>query len=75
VLIFLYYLLLTAGEALAEKGRLPAVVALWIPNAVFIALGATLFAAAAHERRLNVFASWSQRWIAHRAAGHAATGP
>jgi lipopolysaccharide export system permease protein len=72
-LIFVYYLLLTAGEAMAEKGRLPALVALWIPNVVFLALGAILFAASARERQLNPVAWWSQRWMWRRAAGHAAT--
>lgn len=75
VLIFAYYLLLTAGEALAEKGRLPAIIALWIPNVVFIALGATLFVAAARERQLHVSALWPQRWPWRRTTGHAATGP
>ena len=75
-LIFVYYLLLTAGEAMAEKGRLPAVVALWIPNVVFLALGTTLFGAAARERQLNVLAPLSQRWATwRRTAGHVATGP
>jgi lipopolysaccharide export system permease protein len=48
-LIFLYYLLLTAGEALAEKGAVAPVLGLWLPNAVFAALGALLFATAARE--------------------------
>lgn len=60
-LIFVYYLLLTAGEAMADKGRLPAVIALWIPNVVFTALGVGLFIAAARERSLNLRA-WAARW-------------
>jgi len=56
-LIFVYYLLLTAGEAMAEKGVLPAFIALWIPNVVFGALGVVLFVAVARERSLNPFAS------------------
>jgi len=60
-LIFVYYLLLTAGEALAEKGRLPAVIALWIPNVVFGALGITLFMAVARERSLTLTGAWT-RW-------------
>jgi lipopolysaccharide export system permease protein len=50
-LIFLYYLLLTAGETLAEKGALSPVVALWLPNALFALLGVVLFVAASREAR------------------------
>ncbi len=57
-LIFVYYLMLTAGEAMAEKGRLPAIVALWIPNIVFGTLGLGLFMAAARERTLGINATW-----------------
>ncbi len=68
-LIFVYYLLLTAGEAMAEKGRLPAVIALWIPNVVFTALGVGLFIAAARERSLNLRA-WAARWNPLGSATH-----
>ncbi len=53
-LIFLYYLLLTAGEAMAGKGSLPAAIALWIPNAVFALIGLALFTSAASELRLSL---------------------
>ena len=59
-LIFLYYLLLTAGETLAQKGALPPVVALWLPNALFALLGAVLFVAASREARL-AFPGWLGR--------------
>lgn len=36
--IFLYYLLLTLGESLGERGVLPAGIALWIPNILLTAL-------------------------------------
>ncbi len=52
VLIFLYYLLLTAGEAMAERGTLAPAIALWLPNVVFATLGMVLFAAAAREVRI-----------------------
>lgn len=52
-LIFGYYLLLTAGEAMAERGTLPAVLALWMPNVVFASLGFVLFAASAREVSLD----------------------
>jgi lipopolysaccharide export system permease protein len=48
-LIFGYYLLLTAGETMGEKGTLPPMLALWMPNAVFGVLGIVLFTSAARE--------------------------
>lgn len=60
-LIFVYYLMLTAGEAMAEKGRIPAIVALWIPNLAFAALGTMLLVSAARERTLG-FGGWWSRW-------------
>lgn len=70
-LIFVYYLLLTAGQAMAEKGVLPAIVALWIPNVVFAALGVALFVAVARERSLNPLAHLSRYLPRPRATGHA----
>lgn len=49
-LIFTYYVLLTLAESLGERGILPPVVALWIPNAIFAAGGTLLFISAARER-------------------------
>lgn len=69
VVIFGYYLLLTAGEATAEKGTLPAVVALWIPNLVFGVLGLALFAAAARERRLDLGARLSRSLARFKPSG------
>ena len=51
-MIFVYYVLLSVGQALAEQGIVPAIVGLWLPNAIFAALGAFLFARAARERTL-----------------------
>jgi lipopolysaccharide export system permease protein len=48
--IFLYYLFLTAGEALARRDLLNAAPALWLPNLVFAGIGAYLFRAVASER-------------------------
>ncbi len=74
-LIFVYYLLLTAGEALAEKGRLPAIIALWIPNAVFATLGTSLFVAAAREQSLSPNVLW-RRWQARpRSTNRASAAP
>jgi len=74
-LIFLYYLLLTAGEAMAEKGTLPPVVALWMPNAVFAALGLALFASAARETPWDWPGRLGRRLALRRARRHTATSP
>jgi len=50
VLIFFYYILLSAGQALAEQRLVPAAVGLWLPNVAFIILGLYLFRQAARER-------------------------
>ena len=48
-LIFLYYLLLTFGQNLGERGTLPPIVAVWLPNAVLAAVGAFLLLRAGQE--------------------------
>ena len=70
-LIFVYYLLLTAGEAMAEKGTLPAIVGLWIPNVIFGALGLVLFVAVARERSIDPHAALSRYLSRHRSPGPA----
>jgi len=50
VLIFCYYILLSAGQAMAEQRLVPAPVGLWLPNAVFVVFGAYVFRQAARER-------------------------
>jgi len=54
-LIFLYYIPLTVGQTLADKGIVPAVVGLWLPNFGFFALGAFLFRGAAREEPVWLF--------------------
>jgi lipopolysaccharide export system permease protein len=49
-MIFVYYVLLSVGQALAEEAVLPPMVGLWIPNVVFAALGVYLFFQAGRER-------------------------
>jgi lipopolysaccharide export system permease protein len=49
-MIFVYYILLSIGQALAEHRILPTVVGLWLPNTVFAVLGGYLFVQAARER-------------------------
>ena len=48
-LIFAYYVPLTVGQTLADKGIWPAAVGLWLPNVAFLAFGAYLFRSAARE--------------------------
>ena len=47
---FLYYVLMKAGEALAEAGRLNAFVAMSIPDVVFAVLALWLFHRSATDR-------------------------
>lgn len=49
LLIFTYYLLLTLGESLGERGVLPASIGLWLPNVLLAALAIRLFMRAARE--------------------------
>lgn len=42
-LIFVYYLLLSLGQSLGERGALPPVVALWLPNILLSILAWVLF--------------------------------
>ena len=43
IIVFgLYYICLMGGEALADKGRLPAIVAMWIANVIFGVVGVLL---------------------------------
>lgn len=52
-LIFLYYLLLTLGQNLGERGRIPPFLAMWLPNLLLFPVGLVLLRRAAHggERR------------------------
>lgn len=49
VLIFLYYVPLTVGQTLADKGFLHPMIGLWIPNLVFLGFGIWLFVRASRE--------------------------
>jgi len=48
-LIFCYYLLLTLGQSLGERGVLPAAVAMWLPNILLTLMALVLFGRAACE--------------------------
>jgi lipopolysaccharide export system permease protein len=49
VMIFVYYVLLSVGQALAERDRAPAVIGLWLPNLAFAAVGLYLLARVARD--------------------------
>jgi hypothetical protein len=48
-LILAYYVLLTFGQSLAERGVAPTAPAMWLPNLLVMALAAVLFRRAARE--------------------------
>jgi LPS export ABC transporter permease LptG len=58
VIITLYYLLVTALEGSALRGRIPAWVAMWAPNAVFGVTGLCLLVMVARDIRFR-----SRRWL------------
>lgn len=51
VIILVYYLLLTGGDALAANQILPVQVSIWMPNLVLFTAGVLLFLRAAREAR------------------------
>lgn len=57
-LIFLYYLLLTLGQNLGERGIVHPLFAVWIPNVVLAGIAALLLSRAAHEMKAG-----SPPWI------------
>ncbi len=62
VLIFFYYLLLTLGQNLGERGALPPVIAVWLPNAALSIIAALLLARTARETSASRPAS-PDRWL------------
>lgn len=74
LLIFAYYLLLTFGQNLGERGALPPLVAVWLPNAVLAAVAGVLLTRAARETTPASLPWWARlrlRWArpAPRGAG------
>lgn len=47
--ILLYYLLLSNGEEMARTGRLPAWLAMWLPNAILVGIGLYLIRRASRD--------------------------
>ena len=74
VLIFVYYLLLTFGQNMGERGALPPTVAVWLPNAVLSVVAVWLLARAAREADSGQVAWWTRlsaslrQWTWRRAA-------
>jgi lipopolysaccharide export system permease protein len=58
-IIFAYYVLLSMGESLGERGVLSAAVALWIPNVLLTGLAVALFVRAARERQFDGLSTWA----------------
>jgi lipopolysaccharide export system permease protein len=53
-LFLAYYVLLSLMRTMVEKGVLPAVIGLWIPNVLFLAAGMILLRMASQERELPI---------------------
>jgi lipopolysaccharide export system permease protein len=66
VLIFLYYIPLTTGQTLAEKGYVAPVLGLWLPNIAFLALGTFLFTKAARESPFHALEVIESAWTRTR---------
>ena len=63
-IIVLYYVLLSSGETWAQQGRLPPSVAIWMPNAILLAIGGTAMLRGGRERarwRIPLFLGWRIR--------------
>lgn len=51
-LLMAYYILLSVGKTVSQKGLVPASVGMWMPNIMFIAFGIYLFRMAAAEQQI-----------------------
>lgn len=60
VVVFAYFVLLSAGQGLAEEGIVPPILGLWLANGVLGVLGVYLFVQAARERP-NPVMEWGRR--------------
>lgn len=59
-LIFLYYLLLTFGQNLAERGALPPLIAVWLPNVVLAGVATVLLTRAAGDNTSRQMPLWDR---------------
>jgi lipopolysaccharide export system permease protein len=63
MVIFSYYILLSTGQGLAEQGRVPPALGLWLPNVVLGAAGIALFRRSAREIP-RATTTWLERLVA-----------
>ncbi len=70
VLIFLYYLLLTLGQNLGERGAVHPAIAAWLPNVILSVVAAYLLSRAARDMTIG-----RPAWIGQIAAGLRRTRP
>jgi hypothetical protein len=61
-LIFTYYLLLTFGQNLGERGALSPVLASWLPNALLSVIAAVLLVRAASGNASTRLGTFQGRW-------------
>ncbi|MEI7816059.1 MAG: LptF/LptG family permease [Desulfuromonadales bacterium] len=54
-IILSYYVLMSVARTLAERGAIPPVVALWIPNLIFMCLGLFFLRKASLEQSITLF--------------------
>jgi lipopolysaccharide export system permease protein len=62
-MIFVYYILMSAGQTLAQHAFVPVAAGLWLPNVAFALLGAYLFGQAARERT-GLLGERLRSWVA-----------
>jgi lipopolysaccharide export system permease protein len=53
--ILTYYIVLTIGKTLGQRAVVSPVIAMWLPNLLFISLGVYLFKKTAAEQRITLF--------------------
>lgn len=66
-ILVLYYVLISNGETWAQEGRMPAWIAMWLPNFVLLALGAVAARRAGRDR-----GRWTLRLLPRRSRAVAA---
>lgn len=70
--LLIYYVILSAGKALGERGVLHPAAAVWAPNVLFLAIGIYLFRMTAVEKRIPLFeiipgmVKWARTWLDRR---------
>lgn len=55
IIILAYYVLMSVARTVAERGVVPPVVALWIPNLIFFAMGCFLLRTASLDKSISLF--------------------